>query len=82
MTTGDYEFLVANKHNFYACFTQSHNGPFTPPTLFFDDAANNAQIFLDDNYRQSPYVSIVKPVKKGHHKSHNSHCTKKHKHKK
>jgi hypothetical protein len=63
MTNGDYSFLVANKDSFYAVFTQSHNGPFTPPTLFFDDPANNAQIFLDNNYRQSPYVSVVKPVK-------------------
>lgn len=69
MTNGDYSFLTANKHNFYACFTQTHDGPFSAPTLFFDDPANHAQILLDNNYRQSPYVSIVKPVSGKHCKS-------------
>ncbi len=78
MTNGDYSFLVTNKHNFYACFTQTHNGPFTPPTLFFDDPANNAQIFVDNNYRQSPYVSIVKPVED---ESSSSSSSSTHKHK-
>lgn len=61
--TNDYPFLVAHKNNFYAMHNQTHDGPFTPPTLFFNDPVNNARIFVDNNYRQSPYVSIVKPMK-------------------
>lgn len=63
MTNGDYSFLVTHENNFYACFTQPHEGPFTPDSLFYEDLDNNVRILLDDNYRQSPYVSIVKPVK-------------------
>jgi hypothetical protein len=80
MTNGDYSFLVANKHNFYASFTESHNGPFTPNTLFYDNPDTDTQIFLDDNYRQSPYVSIVKPVKDDSSSSSSSSCST-HKHK-
>ncbi len=63
MTNGDYSFLVANENNFYAAFTESHNGPFTPPSLFFEDPETETTILLDNNYRQSPYVSIVRGVK-------------------
>jgi hypothetical protein len=63
MTNGDYSFLVANKHNFYACFTQPHDGPFEEPIVYFNDPESGTIILLDDNYRQSPYVSVVKPVK-------------------
>ncbi len=80
MTNGDYSFLVANKDSFYAVFTQSHNGPFTPPTLFFNDPETNEQIFLDNNYRQSPYVSIVEPVKDDSSSS-SSSCSSTNKHK-
>lgn len=58
MTTGDYPFLVANDNTFYACFTQSHKGPFKPPKKFFSDFG--FKLFVDSNYRQSPYVSIIK----------------------
>lgn len=57
MTTGDYPFIVANHSTFFAIFTRSHNGPFTPPVPFFTDGTNT--LFIDDNYRQSPYVSII-----------------------
>jgi hypothetical protein len=59
MTNGDYSFLVAQDRNFYAAFTQSHRGPFTPLITFFVDPINGTTLFVDDNYRQSPYVSVV-----------------------
>lgn len=58
MTVGDYEFLAADK-DFVAIYTKSFNGPFAPATLFCDDPENNAQVFLDKNLRQAPFVSIV-----------------------
>ncbi len=60
MTAGDYAFLTTHKNNFYAVTTQSFNGPFTPPSLFFKDPAHKAKVFLDDNHRQAPFVSIIK----------------------
>lgn len=60
MTNGDYSFLVATKARFYAAFTKSHKGPFTPPQLFFTDISNDTHLFIDNNYRQSPYVSVIK----------------------
>ena len=64
MTDGDYPFLTAQGNNFYAIYTKSFNGPFTPPTVFFADPVNNATILLDDNYRTAPFVSIIKNSKK------------------
>lgn len=64
MTDGDYPFLTAHGDNFYAIYTKSFNGPFTPPTVFFIDPVHNATILLDDNYRTAPFVSIVKNKKK------------------
>jgi hypothetical protein len=61
MTNGDYSTLVANEHNFYAAFTQSHDGPFNPTVTIYEDATTGTTIALDDNYRQSPYVSIIQP---------------------
>jgi len=61
MTNGDYSFLTAFKNNFYAIYTKSHFKPFTKPFLFFEDPENREQLFIDDNYRQSPYVSIISP---------------------
>lgn len=60
MTNGDYSFLDAQENNFYAAYTKSHKGPFNPLTEFLKDPMHNAIILLDDNYRQSPYVSIIK----------------------
>jgi len=63
MTDGDYQFLTAQCNNFYAIYTKSFNGPFTPATIFFTDPANNATILLDNNYRTAPFVSIIKNTK-------------------
>jgi hypothetical protein len=59
MTFGDYMFVVAAHNRFYAAFTQSHNGPFTPETVLFTNP-DGISLLLDDNFRQSPYVSIIK----------------------
>lgn len=60
MTDGDYPFLVARDNNFYAIYTKSLKGPFTPATLFYEDTLHNAKIMLDDNVRTVPFVSIIK----------------------
>ncbi|HLC06901.1 MAG TPA: sialidase family protein [Candidatus Babeliales bacterium] len=60
MTNGDYSFLVAQGRDFYAAFTQTHKGPFTPPEVFFVDPVTGFKLFVDDNFRQSPYVSVIK----------------------
>lgn len=64
MTNGDYPFLTARGNNFYAIYMKSFNGPFTPATLFFTDPIHNATVFLDNNYRTAPFISIVKNKKK------------------
>ena len=65
MTDGDYQFLTTRGDKFYAIYTKSFAGPFSPPTLFFTDPAHNAIILLDDNLRTTPFVSIVKNTKYG-----------------
>ncbi len=65
MTDGDYPFLTAQSDNFYAIYTKSFNGPFSPATVFFTDPANSATVLLDNNYRTAPFVSIIKNKKKG-----------------
>jgi len=67
MTDGDYQFLTTHGNNFYAIYTKSFNGPFSPPTVFFTDPVHNATILLDDNYRTAPFVSIIKNTKEGAH---------------
>lgn len=67
MTNGDYAGLVTDGVNFYAVRTQSHNGPFTPVQTFSDGLGTT--IPVDDNYRQSPYVSIIKPIQDKHNHS-------------
>jgi len=64
MTDGDYQFLTTHGNNFYAIYTKSFNGPFTPATLFFADPVHNATVLLDNNYRTAPFVSIIKNKKK------------------
>lgn len=59
MTSGDYSFLTSLGNTFYATFQQSLNGPFSPATLFYDDPANEAQVYLDNNYRTAPFLNIV-----------------------
>lgn len=65
MTDGDYQFLTAQRDNFYAVYTKSFKGPFTPPTIFFSDPVHNATVLLDNNYRTAPFVSIIQNKKKG-----------------
>lgn len=60
MTDGDYPFLTARCDNFYAIYTKSFKGPFTPATVFFTDPAHNATVLLDNNLRTAPFVSIVR----------------------
>jgi hypothetical protein len=60
MVSGDYSSLVANEEGFYAVTMQTHDGPFTPPQLIATRPSDGATIYVDDNYRQSPYVSVVK----------------------
>lgn len=64
MTDGDYQFLTAQDDNFYAIYTKSFNGPFTPATVFFSDPVHSATVLLDNNYRTAPYVSIIKNKKR------------------
>lgn len=64
MTDGDYPFLTAQHNNFYAIYTKSFNGPFSPPTVFFTDPLHNATVLLDDNYRTAPFVSIIENERK------------------
>jgi len=61
MTNGDYSFLTAVHNRFYAIYTKPHFKPFSKPILFFEDPEKKEQLFIDDNYRQSPYVSIISP---------------------
>lgn len=65
MTDGDYQFLAAHNDNFYALYTKSAKGPFTPATLFFFDPIHNATVLLDNNYRTAPFFSLVKNKKCG-----------------
>lgn len=67
MTDGDYQFLTARGNNFYAIYTKSFNGPFSPATLFFQDPVHNATVLVDENLRTAPFVSIIKNHKKGAH---------------
>lgn len=62
MTEGDYQFLRAQGNNFYAVYMKSFDGPFTPARKVFND---RGVIFLDNNRRTAPFVSIVKNTKKG-----------------
>jgi hypothetical protein len=59
MVSGDYPFLVAHADRFYAIYTKSFKGPFTPSSVFLSDPERAASIVLDDNFRQAPFVSIV-----------------------
>lgn len=65
MTDADYQFLTALGNDFYAIYTKSFNGPFTPATPFFVDPFHNATVLLDNNRRTAPFVSIIKNTKKG-----------------
>lgn len=67
MTDGDYPFLTAQGDKFYAIYTKSFNGPFSPATLFFSDPVHNATILLDNNFRTTPFVSIIKNKKRDAH---------------
>jgi hypothetical protein len=64
MVTGDYPFLVARGDQFYAIYTKTFKKDFRPVTPFFNDAVNSAVIVLDENYRQAPFVSIIKNIDK------------------
>lgn len=59
MTNGDYGFLVAQNNQFYAIYTKSFNGPFTPSEKIFKE--NYGIVKLDNNLRQAPFFSIVAP---------------------
>lgn len=65
MTDGDYQFLTAQDNDFYAIYTKSFHGPFTPATVFFTDPVHNATVLLDNNYRTAPFVSIIRNTKEG-----------------
>lgn len=65
MTDSDYLFLTTAGCHFYAIYTKSFNGPFTPPTVYFTDPLHQATVLLDDNLRTAPFVSIIKNKKKG-----------------
>ncbi|MBA3722548.1 MAG: exo-alpha-sialidase [Parachlamydiaceae bacterium] len=65
MTDGDYQFLTTQGNNFYAIYTKSLKGPFTPATVFFKDPVHKAIVLLDNNYRTAPFVSIIKNCKNG-----------------
>ena len=60
MVDGDYPFLVANHEHFYAAYTKSFNKRFTHSRLFFNNPLQNAQVLVDDNHRQAPFISIIK----------------------
>ncbi len=64
MVDGDYPFLVTHDDHFYAIYTKSFKGPFKKIKPFYTDVANQAIIYLDNNYRQAPFVSIIKSSKK------------------
>lgn len=61
MTNGDYPFLDADKTTFYACFTKSERGPFTPPRTIASDTLSGTLLLLDHNYRSAPYFKVVNP---------------------
>lgn len=65
MTDSDYLFLTARGDYFYAIYTKSFDGPFTPPTVVFTDPLHQAAVLLDDNFRTTPFVSIIKNRKNG-----------------
>lgn len=65
MTDADYQFLTAKGNDFYAIYTKSFNGPFTPTIPFFVDPIHNATVLLDNNLRTAPFVSIIKNTKRG-----------------
>lgn len=65
MTDGDYQFLTAEGDNFYAIYTKSFDGPFSPATVFFVDPIHHATVLLDNNCRTAPFVSIIKNRRKG-----------------
>lgn len=65
MTDSDYLFLTTRGYHFYAIYTKSFDGPFTPPTVFYTDVLHQATVLLDDNLRSAPFVSIIKNNKKG-----------------
>jgi len=67
MTDGDYQFLTTHGNKFYSIYTKSFNGPFTPPTLFFTDPTHNARLFLDNNCRTAPFISIIENTKNSAH---------------
>lgn len=59
MTNGDYSFLVAVNKTLYAIYTKSFKGPFRPTRTLFTDQKNDAELLLDYNYRQAPFISIL-----------------------
>lgn len=63
MTDGDYPFLTAVGNDFYAIYTKSFDGPFSPPKVVFDDPEHQATVLLDDNLRTAPFVSHIKNCK-------------------
>jgi len=65
MTDSDYLFMAARGNHFYAIYTKSFDGPFTPPTVFYTDPLHQATVLLDENLRTVPFVSIIKNSKKG-----------------
>lgn len=65
MTDSDYLFLTVGGRHFYAIYTKSFNGPFTPPTVFLTDPLHHAIILLDNNLRTAPFVSIIQNKKRG-----------------
>lgn len=65
MTDADYQFLTTVRNDFYAIYTKSFEGPFTPPTVVFVDPVHHAAVLLDNNRRTAPFISIIKNQKKG-----------------
>jgi hypothetical protein len=59
MTNGDYNQLMARDDDFYAIYVKSHNGPFNPPTVIYNDTVTDTVLLLDDNKRTSPYFSKI-----------------------
>ncbi len=67
MTDGDYQFLTTRGNHFYAIYTKSSNGPFNPPTVYFEDPIHQATVLLDDNHRTAPFVSVIRNYQTGAH---------------
>lgn len=67
MTDGDYQFLTTHCNDFFAIYTKSFNGPFSPPIPFFVDPEHQATLLLDNNRRTVPFVSIIKNTRKDAH---------------